>query len=70
MNKTATRIEVIDDTMAEFLRQMTPAQRLASANGMWVYARRRIEAQLTHEHPDWDVKEISAETSRRLLGSN
>jgi hypothetical protein len=63
-------IEVIDDDMAEVLRRMTPAQRLATANGMWIYARRRIIAQLQREHGDWDEATVNAEASRRLLGSD
>ena len=63
-------IEVIDDDMAEVLRRMTPAQRLATANGMWIYARRRIFAQLRSEHPQWSEAQLNAETSRRLLGSD
>ena len=63
-------IEVIDDKMAEILRGMTSAQKLASANGMWIYARNRIIAQLRRLHPNWDDKAILAEVCRRLLGSD
>jgi hypothetical protein len=64
------RIEVIDDEMAAVLRAMTPAQRLASANGMWRYARGRLLAMVRHEHPDWDEAQVKADVCRRLLGSN
>jgi hypothetical protein len=70
MHKRPHVIEVIDDHMAEVLRKMTPAQRLASANGMWLYARRRIIAQIRGEHSEWNEAAIAAEASRRLLGSN
>jgi hypothetical protein len=61
-------IEVIDDQMAEIYRRMTPAQRLARANEMWKYARRRLVALLAEAHPEWNLKQINDEVCLRMIG--
>lgn len=61
-------IEVVDYQMAEIYRRMTPAQRLAGAHRMWRYARRRLEVQLKHAHPEWDLNQLNSEICRRMLG--
>jgi hypothetical protein len=66
----ASRIEVIDDEMAAVLRAMTPAQRLASAHGMWRYAHDRTVALIRREHPEWDDARVKSELRRRMLGSD
>jgi hypothetical protein len=70
MTKRGPVIEVIDDDTADVLRRLTPAQSLASAHGMWRYARQRLIAQVQREHPDWDEQARCAEVARRLLGSS
>jgi hypothetical protein len=60
-------IEVMDDRMAEVYRRKTSAERLAIANGMWRYARERIEATVRSQHPDWDARSVIHEVARRLL---
>ncbi|HEV2292851.1 MAG TPA: hypothetical protein VGR35_03295 [Tepidisphaeraceae bacterium] len=47
-----SRFEVVDDDMAELLRQKTPAQRLASAHAMWRYGRDRLCALLRRQYPE------------------
>jgi hypothetical protein len=64
------RVEIIDDETAARLRQMTPAQRLASAHAMWRYAHTRLDALLRRQHPDWTEAQLRAEKRRRLLGSD
>jgi hypothetical protein len=59
-------IEVVDNVMAEVLRQKTPAQRLAIANGMWQSASRMITYVLREQHPRWTDAQIRRETARRL----
>jgi hypothetical protein len=63
------RIEVVDPMIAEALRRMTPAQRLARAHDMWRYARDRVLAIVTSAHPDWTKEQVAAELRRRMLGS-
>jgi hypothetical protein len=63
-------IEVIDDDMAEIMRQKTPAQSLAIANSMWRHARESLIARLRREHPDWTPNRLRAEVQRYLIGSN
>jgi hypothetical protein len=59
-------IEVVDDEMARVLRAMTGAERLRIASGMYAAARRMLLSSLAAEHPDWDPRQVSEETARRL----
>jgi hypothetical protein len=59
-------IEVIDDDMANIIRQKTGAQRLAIASGMYASARRMLLAHLRSEFPDWNEQRIKDEAARRL----
>lgn len=60
------RIEVVDDAMADILRQKTGAERLKIASDMFASARRMIASHLAAEHPDWDEERVQRETSRRI----
>jgi hypothetical protein len=60
------QIEVMDDQMADMLRQKTGAERLAIAFGLFSSARRMLLSHLRTEHPDWDEQQIIAEAARRL----
>ena len=64
------QIEVMDAAMADVYRGMTPAQRLAVAHGMWRYARQRLEAAVTWQHPEWDAASVYREVGRRLLNGS
>ncbi len=66
MSARIQKMEILDDAMAEILRQKTPAERLAIANGMWRFARDMIRATITREHPDWTEGEVSRMVARRL----
>ena len=61
------RIEVPDDKVVDILRRMTPAERLAVANNMWLAARNAIECMLRSEHPDWSDEQVLKEITRRML---
>ena len=61
--------EIVDDDMAEVLRQKTPAERLASAHAMWRYARDRLNVLLRRQHPEWTASQLKSEMRRRMLGS-
>lgn len=59
-------VETMDSRMAEVLRAMTPAQRLAIAFGMWRSARDMLTSLLTSQHPEWSRERVAAEVARRL----
>ena len=65
--KPAYLVEVVDDQMAEVLREMTGAQRLKIAFGMWEFVRSTLRRQLAAEHPDWTHEEVCREAARRML---
>ncbi len=60
------QIEVMDDQMAEVYRQMTGAQRLAIASGMFASARRMLLSHLRATHPEWSEEQVLREAARRL----
>ncbi len=59
-------IEIIDDTMAQVLREKTPQQRLAIAFNMWHSAKIQLTNYLRSEHSDWNEEMIQKEAARRL----
>jgi hypothetical protein len=62
------RIEVIDDQMAEILRQKTPAERIEMIAAANRTARLLAAAGVRYQHPDWDDNKIHAEVIRRTVG--
>lgn len=60
----------MDDAMAAVYRAKSPAARLAVAHGMWRYARRRLEAAVRWQHPEWGEDDVRREVSRRLLNGS
>lgn len=62
-----SRIEVPDDDVVEVLRRLTPAERLAIANRMWVSARQVVDFIVRRDHPDWDDQQLQQEIARRML---
>lgn len=65
-----SKIEVIDDRMAEIYRRKTPAERQAIGHDMWRHARRSIEASVRWQHGEWDDRSLREEVNRRLLGGH
>jgi hypothetical protein len=63
-----TRIEVVDDQMAEILRQKTPAERVAMIGAANRTARVLAEAGARHIYPEWTDAQIHAEVLRRVCG--
>ena len=59
-------MEILDDAMADILRQKTPVERLAIANGMWRFARDILTDTVAREHADWAEAEVQREVARRL----
>jgi hypothetical protein len=60
------QIEVVDDTMAEVLRQKTHAERIRIGFNIWISTRNMLMAYLRKTHPDWDFERIRHEVVRRL----
>ena len=60
-------IEVPDDAVVEILRRLTPGERLAIANRMWVSARNVVEFVVRRDHPDWSREQVQHEIARRML---
>ncbi|MGC8542102.1 MAG: hypothetical protein ACP5QA_15935 [Phycisphaerae bacterium] len=65
-DSTIYRVEPPDDAMVYFLRNLTGAQRLATADRMYHNARAALLRYISAEHPDWSAEQVNRETSRRL----
>lgn len=59
-------MEVMDDAMADVLRQKTEVQRLQIANRMWKSARMILRGAIQTEHPEWSVSHVNHEIARRI----
>ncbi len=60
------KIEMVDEAMAEVLRQKTEVERLAIANRMWVFACDLVRKLIVQEHPDWSEEEVQRQVARRM----
>lgn len=60
------QVDHIEPEMVRILREKTPAERLAIANGMWRSARDMLRNLLRAQHPDWGDDQIDAAVARRL----
>lgn len=61
-----SRIEVIDDAVADVLRRKSPAEKLAMIFAANRTMRLRIEAALRTWHPEWSDDEVRREVARRM----
>ena len=59
-------VEIIDPKMVEVWRNLTPAERLRTAFGMWESARQIIRGSVRQQHPEWKDEQIDRETASRL----
>jgi hypothetical protein len=66
MNTRLQTFEMIDDRIAEALRQKTDAQRLRSVDAFWNSARAILKAAIRTEHPDWSLDQVNVEVARRI----
>ena len=66
MTARLRQIEVLDDQMADILRQKSEAERLRIAGRMWRSARVILRGAIRTEHPDWDVELVNREIARRI----
>ena len=62
------QIEVVDDAMADILRQKTPGERIRIGFALWTSARNMLRVHLRRTHPDWSAQAIEKEVVRRLSG--
>jgi len=61
-------VEVVDEAIATILREKTPLERQAIANGMWCGARDLIRDSVRQHHPEWDEERGAREVAWRLSG--
>lgn len=66
MNALLQKFEMMDDAMADILRQKTEAQRLRIAGRMWRSARVMLRGAIQTEHPDWSDDQVNREIARRI----
>ncbi len=59
-------IDIMDDAMADILRQKTPLQRLQIAGRMWQSARVMIRGSICTSHPEWTERQVNRELIRRI----
>jgi hypothetical protein len=64
----AGQIEVVDDAVAQALRQKTPGERMLMVSEGWRFAKLWIEGNIRTQHPSWGDDEVNAEVRRRLSG--
>lgn len=57
------RDTVMEDWVAEIMRQKTPSERLEIAFGLWGSTQDMIARVLTSENLDWSPKQIHRETA-------
>lgn len=60
------QIEVVDDAVADILRQKTPGERIRMGFKLWTSARNMLRVHLRRTHPEWSAELIEKEVVRRL----
>jgi hypothetical protein len=66
MNSEHAGFEVMDDQMADVLRQKSEVERLRIASRMWQSARAILRGAIMTEHPDWDANLVNREIAKRI----
>ena len=59
-------IEILDDLMAQVLKNKTPQERIMITFNMWSAAKKQLTNFLHSLHSEWSEKEIQQEVARRL----
>lgn len=62
------RIEVIDDDLADALRDKSPAERIQMIGAANQTARLLAAAGIRYQHPDWTEEQVNIEVIRRVCG--
>ena len=65
-----TKVEVVDDAIADILRRKTPLEKLQMIAGGWELLRAMHASQVRRAHPDWDEARVQAETSARMANGS
>lgn len=60
------QIEVVDDVMAEVLRNKTPAERIRIGFNIWTSARNMLFVHLKQTYPEWNDDKLNREIAGRL----
>ena len=60
------QIEVMDDVMAEILRNKTAAERIRIGFEMWMSAQKMLFSHLCSANPRWSNEQLKKEVARRL----
>jgi len=60
------QIEVINDVMAEILRNKTPTERIRIGFEMWTSAQKMLSFHLRTTNPHWSDDRLNKEVVRRL----
>ena len=66
MNPRRPVVEVMDDAMADILRQKTEVERLQMAGRCWQSARAILRGAILTQHPDWNTDQVNREIARRI----
>ena len=66
MTSPTHRFDMLDDDMANVLREKTEAERLAIGHGLWRSASRMLHNVVQSNHPDWSPEQVQLEVARRL----
>ncbi len=66
VNPLLQSFEMIDDSMADILRQKTRAERLDIARRLWNSARVIVRGAIRRERPDWNEEQVNHEIARRM----
>jgi len=61
------QVEVLDEAVAEVLRQKRPQERLRIGFNLWISAHDMLTTHIRHTHPDWDQEAVEREVARRFL---
>lgn len=59
--------EVVDDCLADVLRQKRPAERIRMAADANDTARLLAAGGIRYQHPDWPEERVQQEVARRML---
>jgi hypothetical protein len=63
-----SKIEVVDDHLAEVLRKRSPSERMAMIAAANRTARLLAAAGVRYQHPEWSDAHVHAEVIRRVCG--
>lgn len=67
MRHAKPSIEVVDDDLAEILRQKSPAERIQMAADANDTARLLAAGGIRFAHPEWSDERVQQEVARRML---